>query len=193
MRGTTTLVRLTLSIIVLVGAALSAAPASAQVGEVQIKGKWWSGTGGGLVGANELKAKCKDVGGPQLLDISVTGQRTLTLHFHADCFIFADACETCAGGSPPATADFVFTGEEIVVLSRGGNPKPFRQFSGVITSPVFAEGSIQGSMSGKMKCGDPFDSATCKIEKGIITYSRYQPGPPENTKVFIGKYKAKYQ
>lgn len=172
---------------VTIGVVAGASLASAQVGEVQVKGKWWSGSGVGLAAANELKAKCKDVNGPQIYDASVLGERTITLNFHADCFIFNDTHE----GPPPPTGDFVFTGEEIVV-EKNGNPKPFRRFSGILTAPVFVAGSIQGALESVMKCGDPFNGSTCSIEKGTFTYSRYQPGPPETHKVFVGKFKAKY-
>jgi hypothetical protein len=191
----------TLTVLLAILAVVWTAPmATAEAGTISIKGKWFSGfdpdpNDPAIFSANELKAKCKDIGGPQLYDASVLGQRTITLHFHADCFVYADACETCGSGSPPPTAELVFTGEELVI-EKNGNPKPFRVFSGVLTSPVYALGSMQGSIAGKMKCKNPFDAETCTLEKGTITYSRLQPDPgsgPDVRKVFIGKYKAKFE
>ncbi len=189
----------TLSLLVVMLAVAWTAPAAlAQTGTVQIKGKWYSGFDPDpndpvIFSVNELKAKCKDIGGPQLYDASVQGERRFTLHFHPDCFVFADACLDCASGSPPASADMVFTGQE-VVIEKNGKPKPFRVFSGVLTEPVYALGSIQGAISAKMKCADPFDGATCKLEKGTFTYSRIIPDVGgEIRKVFTGKYKAKLQ
>jgi hypothetical protein len=174
------------------GLVLAAATAHAQIGTVTVKGKWWSGidTGGGIVSANELKMKCRNVDG-HTLDASVQGQRTFSLRFVPDCFIFNDTFE---GAAPPEGTflDFVFSGEEIAV-EKNGNPKPFRQLSGVLTAPVFAAGQIQGAIGARTKCLDPADAATCIGEKGVITYSRYQPGPPAVRKVFIGKYKVTFE
>jgi hypothetical protein len=159
------------------------AAALAQTGTVTIKGKWWSGFGTGVVSANELKMICRNVDG-QLLDASVPGVRTFTLHFVPDCFVWNDL-----DLAPLASGDFVFTGEEIAV-EKNGSPKPFRQFSGVLTAPA---NGVRGAVSGRMKCKNPAAPSTCTGEKGTFTYSRLQVGPPQAHKVFIGKYQAKFE
>jgi hypothetical protein len=151
-----------------IGAGLAAlAPAAlAQTGGLTIKGKRW-------VNGVEAKVKCIAVTG-HMLDASVAGTRTFTLAFAPDCFMFHD------GDVSGQTSTFVFTGREDLVV-KNGNPKPFREFSGVQVGAAPAVGAA----GGRIKCLGP----VCKSEKGVITYSRFESG---FSIIFSGKYKASY-
>ena len=152
----------------LVGATASVASAGGVIGSLTIKGKRY-------VNGEVTTVNCS--GDVNLIDGALYGQRTM--YIDPSCPLYPDTGQ-------PDVEFFRFLGEEEQIVVNG-TPKNVLIFSGTqeATGPAF------GAAHSEQKFKDDGEFFLITSEKGRMTYSYFDDG--ENSIIFVGTFKAKYE